>query len=350
MGNDNRKTNSAIKKRRIESIAHDIIYSATGGSIKPSKQLLLGLAVKSMTGSRRLIEILNRLGHSINYHTIEELETELTYSSLVDQWITPHGMSMDPTLCLGVAFDNFDHYVETSSGKNTLHDTVGIAYQDVFPTGDEDIHVPRMTEKKTSRKPNNRRSYEAINLTLEPYHKKPKIKSSVFLPMADERRRYVPPSLIISRLLDDLWMLSLYLLPDATPMWVDWNSRIKNCEDDVSQKVYYLPQIDLSPTSNTVVIETLKIAQRIAEETKKAEICVTYDLAIAKMALQIQAEESPRFDNTFIFVGAFHTEAAYFNALGTFLAESGGPSILIACDILASRSLKGFITGKHYNR
>ena len=127
MGNDNRKTNSAIKKRRIESIAHDIFYSATGGSIKPSKQLLLGLAVKSMTGSRRLIEILNRLGHSINYHTIEELETELTYSSLVDQRITPHGMSMDPILCLGVAFDNFDRYVETSCGKNTLHDTVGIA-------------------------------------------------------------------------------------------------------------------------------------------------------------------------------------------------------------------------------
>ena len=65
MGNDNRKTNSAIKKRRIESIAHNIIYSATGGSIKPSKQLLSGLAVKSMTGSRRLIEILNRLGQSI---------------------------------------------------------------------------------------------------------------------------------------------------------------------------------------------------------------------------------------------------------------------------------------------
>ena len=33
-----------------------------------------------------------------------------------------------------------------------------------------------------------------------------------------------------------------------------------------------------------------------------------------------------------------------------FVAESGGPSILIACDILASGSLKGFITGKRYNR
>ena len=53
---------------------------------------------------------------------------------------------------------------------------------------------------------------------------------------------------------------------------------------------------------------------------------------------------------TFIFVDAFHTEAAYFHALGTFLAESGGHSILIACDLLASGSLKGFIIGEHDNR
>ena len=94
----------------------------------------------------------------------------------------------------------------------------------------------------------------------------------------------------------------------------------------------------------------MKTAKRIAEEIHKDEICVTYDLAIAKIALQIQAEECPRFDNIFIFMGSFHTELAHFHAVGIFVAESGGPSILIACDILASGSIKGFITGKHYNR
>ena len=64
-------------------------------------------------------------------------------------------------------------------------------------------------------------------------------------------------------------------------MWVDWNSQIKNKENDFSQKVYYQPQINLSPASNIVVIETLKIAKHIAEEMNKDEVCVTYDLAIA---------------------------------------------------------------------
>ena len=36
---------------------------------------------------------------------------------------------MDANACTGLAFDNCNHFVETSTGKDTLHDTVGMAYQ-----------------------------------------------------------------------------------------------------------------------------------------------------------------------------------------------------------------------------
>ena len=36
---------------------------------------------------------------------------------------------MDSDDGVGLAFDNFDHFVETLSGKDTLHDTIGIAHQ-----------------------------------------------------------------------------------------------------------------------------------------------------------------------------------------------------------------------------
>ena len=38
-------------------------------------------------------------------------------------------MNMDANACTGLAFDNYDRFVETLTGKDTLHDTVGIAYQ-----------------------------------------------------------------------------------------------------------------------------------------------------------------------------------------------------------------------------
>lgn len=77
---------------------------------------------------------------------------------------------------------------------------------------------------------------------------------------------------------------------------------------------------------------------------------VHYDLAVAKLALKIQAEDSPKYDNVFVCFGAFHIQMAYFAALGFFLADSGGPQILTDTGVLAAGSLNGFISGRHYNR
>ena len=42
-----------------------------------------------------------------------------------------------------------------------------------------------------------------------------------------------------------------------------------------------------------VVVEALRRSLQIAQEAKKKSIAVTYDLAIAKIVMQIQKEESP---------------------------------------------------------
>ena len=121
-----------MKNRRIQAIAEDIVFAVTGGIFKPRKHIMLGMAMKKLTSSRKVIEILNRLGYSISYTTVEELETELTMQLNNESQATPFGMKLTPNLKTGIAFDNYDRYVETLSGKNTLHDTVGIAYQDIY--------------------------------------------------------------------------------------------------------------------------------------------------------------------------------------------------------------------------
>ena len=108
-----------------------MLYALTDGNVKPSKQLKLGLVMKKLTSRRKVVEILNRYGHSASYHTIEEIENELTLNSTTQMQLTPYGMQLEPGYCTGVAFDNFDRCVETTTGKDTLHDTVGIAYQNI---------------------------------------------------------------------------------------------------------------------------------------------------------------------------------------------------------------------------
>ena len=89
------------------------------------------MVMKSLTGSWKVIEILNRLGHCVSYYLVEEIETELTYAANEKDILNPSGMNMGANACTSLAFDNYDRFVETLTGKDTLHDTVGIAYQTV---------------------------------------------------------------------------------------------------------------------------------------------------------------------------------------------------------------------------
>ena len=83
------------------------------------------------------------------------------------------------------------------------------------------------------------------------------------------------------------------------PMWVGWNSHLQ-------QRVCYMKHIQLPPTRLDVVRETLKRSQDVSDECGQTHRIVTYDLAIAIIAKQLQSEESPQFDNTFDMFGAFH--------------------------------------------
>lgn len=361
-GPDIQRRNAPMKQIRIKSICQDSIFSATSGRKKPKKHLMLGVAIKSMTGSRKVIEVLNRLGHIASYHVLEEVETEITFEATKEHMATPHGMGVGPDYGTGVAWDNFDRFVETDSGKDTLHDTVGITYQALPTRVDSSIARADTTDSSTDLIENvnesvsrrkRRRSYVPHGLQIEPYRKKPRMVSSKLCSREDEKRKKYEsrlPSFHEGWKMDILWS-SGFLPCDQTPvpMWAGWNSLLIP-KTGYIHKIWYLPQINESPTSRSVVAETMKRSLNIAAEGGRETIAVTYDLAIAKLAMQIQAEETPKYDAIFVALGAFHIEMAFFSALGKVVAESGGPDILNECEVLAGGSLKSFLHGKNYKR
>ena len=87
-------------------------------------------------------------------------------------------------------------------------------------------------------------------------------------------------------------------------MWHGWNS-LKEVDINPQQKVFYMQHIKLPPTRNDVVKETLRRSQIVASECNEPYALVTYDLAVAKIAKQIQATEKPLFDNVFIMLRSF---------------------------------------------
>ena len=88
----------------------------------------------------------------------------------------------------------------------------------------------------------------------------------------------------------------------------------------------------------------------MAVECGKREIALTYDLAIGKMAMEVQIEEAPTFDNIFVTLGSFHIEMAFFSVIGKYIFESGGPHFLMESGIIENGSLTSFLLGKSYMR
>lgn len=140
-GSRSRRQKHAKTNRISNSLAEDAIFNVTSGRVKTTKHLTLGLSLKSLTSSRKVVEIINRYGHCCSYNLAEEIETEITSTSCQRSSRCPEGIIRTKGLHTGLAFDNFDRFVDTSSGKDTLHDTVGIIYQNVDRMLEEDAAV-----------------------------------------------------------------------------------------------------------------------------------------------------------------------------------------------------------------
>ena len=59
----------------VHSIASDLVAGVTNGKIMTAKQFLLALGLHNITGTRKVVDIVSRLGHCINYKTTCEIET-----------------------------------------------------------------------------------------------------------------------------------------------------------------------------------------------------------------------------------------------------------------------------------
>ena len=58
------------------------------------------------------------------------------------------------------------------------------------------------------------------------------------------------------------------------------------------------------------------------------------------MAFEIQAEETPQFDDVFVALGAFHIEISYYIK---YIADSGGLYILNECHLIERDRSRSFL-------
>ena len=239
--------------------------------------------------------------------------------------------------------------METPSGADSIHHTYGICYQNVKEDTIDEIAIESSSSDNTYsgrtikgfRKVNKSSTIE----DLEPYLKKPKRSTFEFQVTTIQ----TPDGYDDAKSLDVLWLMMMNLCKTDIPMWVGWNS-LSDCAGHIQQRVCYMKHIEFPPTRLDVVRETLKRSQELSKECGQSHTIVTYDLAIAKIAKQLQSEESPQFDDIFVMFGAFHVMLNVYSSTGKIIEGSGGPYVLSEAKIVAPGSINQFLKGKMYNR
>lgn len=227
---------------------------------------------------------------------------------------------------------------ETLDGKNTLHSTVGICYQNQLPP--EALPDKQPANPVVTLTGRMRRRFRGSERIIPPFRSSLKQAQFKLAPSASELW-------IQQKGLDFTWLLQSFT--QELPLFTGFFSKFVT--DELPRAtIAYMDPISLPPTRNDVVQETMVRSVKVAQETNQGYAVVTYDLAIALKAYSIQALQAPTFDKLIILLGNFHLELAFFGAVGTFLADSGVEYLLNESGVLAEGSVAGFMKGKFYNR
>lgn len=160
-------------ERLEKSMSDDDMFVATRA--RSTSRNHLCIALKSLTGSRKVIEILNRFGHCISYHTSEASQTELATDISGRNYATPAGITKLVGLCIRLEWDNYDELTLALSGGGTLHDTVGFYYQnEPSVTQNEPLTSPRQLSSLDNYMMHSslsKRTFHPMEHILEPYRK-----------------------------------------------------------------------------------------------------------------------------------------------------------------------------------
>lgn len=163
--------NTDAVERKVMAMSSDAVFNTSRGAVRPWKHTVMGLGVGTLTGSKLILRILNRLGNSLSYDEVKALETEIAYSVEENNQDTPCDMDLNPNLGTGLAWDNYDVNMDTTDGKNTLHATVGICYQNVNA-------LPPDQPVTTTHSGRSRRQFNGKDREIAPYYKQ--LKKATF--------------------------------------------------------------------------------------------------------------------------------------------------------------------------
>ena len=141
---------------KVASICQDLTYAEAKGRKQTHKSLALGMTVRQLTGSRKVINILHGLGHTVSSDTVCTHDSAMATLQISDSVVIPRNANAGVFSTL--VWDNNDFNEETVVGKGTTHVVNGVIIQKGTPALRDKFTVSKKV-----------RSMKAPATEIEPY-------------------------------------------------------------------------------------------------------------------------------------------------------------------------------------
>jgi hypothetical protein len=112
--------------------------------------------------------------------------------------------------------------------------------------------------------------------------------------------------------------------------------------------VDYYPVIASPITDYKTVQECLRYAEEATREVNQEYTITTFDLGVCMKAYPLVWNNPARYEKHIILLGTFHLACAYLKMVAKKMQGSGLSDILLEAGLIASGSLNGVLSGKHY--
>ena len=340
-------------KRLVSSYGYDLIHGVTRGKVVTLKHFLLGVGLHNMTGLKLPVKVLSHLGHSIDYDLVCEIETaEAEVAQMLYEGGTGNpaeeSTSDSPILTFWWA-DNFNQTLESTTGHGVINSTHLIQFSEPKDSAMAASHftlcIPR----------SKRRSLGSSDWSLPSIiidkKKEPKVTS---VPVPDDTALQIQEVVDSFHTFQFVWMLSRRLssCDQIVPAMSGWSVKIQEIFGDTFQKTVltYLPPIDAPITEFSTMAKVFDIIQEQARKKSMPYANITLDVGAAMNAYKVLWNHPERFKNVVIHLGDFHFMKEVFGVLGKVISGSGFEDVIFQSGLCSSGSLKGVVSGSHYNR
>ena len=334
-------------QRLITSFSADMIHAVTHGKVLTDKHFLLGLGIHNITGQKKTVLILKRLGHCVNYNKVCEIETaqaEVAQAVALNECtllIRPSN-SEDVVLTHFWA-DNFDMDVETPHGKGTIHSTHMIAFQEKSESSvlySKAVNIPRSGKRSIDYLSPKDDNTLYVNQKPEPPLSFTDSQQSSSLDITNALQRYIQ------------WIIFRFLNSNDqfVPQHASCETKLRNlhANEPIRKTVMtYLPPLTTKITEYSTIKKYLDYMKKLTNEVNMPYVSLTLDVGAAMNTWKLIWNYPELYSNVLIHLGDFYYLKENF---GKLVLNSGFEDIIFQFGICSQESLNGVIFGSHYNR